>query len=208
MIFSTWIFLPPGRFRNIILAMVLMLAGEKALLLLPIWLLGVALQRSRRLGELGSALSVVLCLAGFLTMIWLSGQYDHAKDGAVSAFGPWVARQLAEAKTFWLDWAMGIAVMVHLAGARVLFRRIPFEWIERPVRWCAGLSFAAYLFHMPLFTLCAAFLPKGDGYLSFTITLGVIATLGPWAERSKRAWRRGLEQLLNLVLLRTKLLMP
>ncbi len=34
------------------------------------------------------------------------------------AGSPWVFRQLAEARVFWLDWAFGLAVAAHLPGGR------------------------------------------------------------------------------------------
>jgi peptidoglycan/LPS O-acetylase OafA/YrhL len=55
MLFAAWTFLPAGRTRWLALVVVAALSGFKALLLLPIWLMGVALQRwqtPRRLGPL------------------------------------------------------------------------------------------------------------------------------------------------------------
>ncbi len=42
---------------------------------------------------------------------------------------------------------------------------------------------------MPLLYLCAAFLSKESGVLAIVITLAVIATIGPWVERTKGWWR-------------------
>ncbi len=74
------------------------------------------------------------------------------------------------------------------------------EQIAVPVRWCAGVSFATYLFHYPLLHLSAAFLPPNQGWLAIGITLAIIAVLGPLAERSKSLWRRGLNEAVNLAL--------
>ena len=78
---------------------------------------------------------------------------------------------------------------------------VPIEHVAVPIRWCAGISFAAYLFHMPLLTLCAGFLPANQGWLALTFTFAVIALLGPPVERSKGWCRRHLQASMELLIL-------
>jgi len=195
MLFAAWVFTPPGRMRMIVVSVAVIFAGHKALLLLPIWLMGVALQRARILRRLPSAVNVVLWAGGLLVVAWVLTM--HAYDPAIEAMahfvGPWVFTQLAQARVFWFDWTFGFAVAAHLLGARTVMARLPLEQIAAPVRWCAGVSFAAYLFHMPLLHMWAAFLPADQGWLAIALTLAVIALLGPPVERSKRWWRRVLD---------------
>jgi peptidoglycan/LPS O-acetylase OafA/YrhL len=47
MIFAAWVFIPAGRTRTAAIAITLFMSRQKGLLLLPIWLMGVALQRFR-----------------------------------------------------------------------------------------------------------------------------------------------------------------
>lgn len=126
--------------------------------------------------------------------------YDPAIAITTRVVGAWLFRQLAGARVFWFDWLFGLAIAAHLLGARVVVNRLPVEWIAKPVRWCAGVSFAAYLFHMPLLHLCAAFLPADQGWLAIALTLAAIAVLGPPVERSKRWWRRQLDRAAGLLI--------
>ena len=178
-------------------------AGDKALLLLPVWLMGVALQRSGSLRIFSSYFNVTIALAAVPVFMWLSGQYFVARSITTYIAGPWIVQQLAGAGVFWLDWALGASMMMHLAGICVVSNRMPLEWIEKPVRWCAGISFAAYLIHMPMLRFCAAFLPKDQGLLAIALTSLVIATLGREMERSKDGWRRilnyGVDAFLRLI---------
>lgn len=201
MLFAAWVFLPPGRVRVATVIISSLLAGHKALLLLPIWLMGVALQRSRGLRHLNSTMNVALCAGGLLFVGWVLAV--HAYDPAIKVMerlvSPWIFTQLAQARVFWFDWVLGLAVALHLLGARTVINQLPLEFIAAPVRWCAGVSFAAYLFHMPLLHLWASFLPPDRGWLAIALTLGTIATLGHAVERSKGWWRRQLDHVVTLL---------
>jgi peptidoglycan/LPS O-acetylase OafA/YrhL len=164
---------------------------------LPIWLMGVALQRSATIRRLPVAANIVLCVCGLSVAAWIMavGACDPAIAAMARVVGPSMFTQLAQARVFWFDWIFGLAIAAHLLGARAMTKRIPFEWIAKPVRWCASVSFAAYLFHMPLLTLFAAFLPVDKGLVAIGLTLVIIALLGPPVERSKRWWRIALNKI-------------
>jgi hypothetical protein len=196
MLFAARVFLPPGRVRVIAVTAAAVLAGFKALLLLPIWLMGVLLQRSGTIRRLGVAANAALWGVSLVAIGWilLTRVYD-TPTGAMARFvSPWLFTQLAQARVFWFDWLFGLAVAAHLLGARSVANMLPLERIAKPVRWCAGISFAAYLFHMPLLTLSAAFLPPNAGWLGVTLTIGAIAVLGQPVEHSKRWWRHMLDR--------------
>jgi hypothetical protein len=106
--------------RVVLVAAACLLAGFKALLLLPIWIMGVALQRARPLRGLGPRTSVALFVGAFviLAIILVSGvslPLTHVMKGWV---GPWIYKQLAQARIFWFDWLLGALFAAHLAGAR------------------------------------------------------------------------------------------
>ena len=201
MLLAAWVFTPPGRVRVAAVVVAMLFAGHKALLLLPIWLMGVALQRSRTLRRVGPTANVALWTGSFLFVGWVlaTRAYDPVIKAMESLVSPWVFTQLAQARVFWFDWVFGLAIAAHLLGARTVASRLPLEWIAKPVRWCAGVSFAAYLFHMPLLHFWAAFLPADRGWLAIALTLALIATLGHAVERSKGWWRRQLNRVANLL---------
>jgi peptidoglycan/LPS O-acetylase OafA/YrhL len=197
MMFAAWVFAPPGRLRVGLVAAACVLAGHKALLLLPIWLMGVALQRSRWLRSPGPGESVALfagscVIIAAILLAGVSQPLTHVMEGWV---GPWVYCHLAQARLFWFDWLLGALFAAHLAGARRVVAHVPLERIARPVRGCAGVSFAAYLFHVPVLDFCAAFLPQSQGWLAIALTFCVIGIFGRAAERSKSWWRRNLDRL-------------
>jgi peptidoglycan/LPS O-acetylase OafA/YrhL len=197
MLFAAWVFAPPGRVRVWLVAAACVLAGHKALLLLPVWLMGVALQRADSLRRLGPRTGAAVFGGSFLAVaaILLSGVSLPLTHVMQDWAGPWLYRQLAQARLFWFDWLLGALVAAHLAGARAVMASLPLERIERPVRACAGVSFAAYLFHVPVLDFWAAFLPPSQGWLAILLTLGIIATLGRLAERSKPWWHYRVDRL-------------
>ena len=200
-LFAACIFTPPGRVRAATVGVAVLLSGHKALLLLPVWLMGAALQRSHALRRLGLGASAALYIVSSVAIGWVLA--THAYDpaiGLMSRFAsPWVMTHLAQARVFWFDWFFGLAVAAHILGARALADRLPLERVAAPIRWCAGASFAAYLFHAPLLHLCAAFLPANEGWLAVTLTLAVIAVIGPPVERSKLWWRREINRVPALI---------
>jgi peptidoglycan/LPS O-acetylase OafA/YrhL len=192
MLYAAWMFVPPGRARCAVLALGALLAGFKALLLLPIWLMGVALYRWQRPGFLGRGMRFAVCAAGtaFVAWVLVTHGYTRPIEFMTAHVSPWVFNQLDQARVFWFDWCMGIAVACSLFGARSFARYLPLISLAPAIRWCAGISFAAYLFHMPLLHLFASFLPRSLGWIAVGLTLAVIALLGPPVERSKRWWQR------------------
>jgi peptidoglycan/LPS O-acetylase OafA/YrhL len=197
MLFAAWMFIPPGRTRVAVLAIVALLSGFKALVLFPIWLMGVALYRWEAPRRLGPKVALLAWAVGTAAVAWvLAGHlYDPAIEVMQSVVSPFVFHQLAQARVFWFDWCMGLAVAASLFGAREFVRHLPLTRFAPVIRWCAGISFSAYLFHMPLLHLAAAFLPPSQGWAAVAFTLCVIGLLGPPVERSKRWWQRRLREL-------------
>ena len=202
MLFAAWCFLPRGLVRTAAICLAALMGGHKALLLLPIWLMGVALQRSTSLRRLNPAANLILFVSCGATVLWIMATraYDPAIQFANAHLPAWLMHQLAEVRVFWLDWLVGALVAAHLLGAKTVMARLPVERFATPVRRLAGVSFAAYLFHMPLLNLCRAFLPANQGLLAIALTSLAIALLGPPAERSKRWWRQILNRIANAAL--------
>ena len=79
--------------------------GHKGLLLLPVWLMGVALQRAPALRRHPAWVDGLLWAGGLGFMGWvvMTRAYDPAIHVMQDAVSPWVFKQLAEARVFWLD---------------------------------------------------------------------------------------------------------
>ena len=197
MTFAAAVFIRPGGRRTIAVAICLLLGGHKAILLLPIWLMGVALQRSRIIRRLPAWADAALWAASLLVIAFVLATrfYDIPIALAQRLTPAWVWTQLAQARVFWFDWIFGLAVAAHLLGARTVSAWLPLERIAKPVRWCAGISFATYLFHEPLLHFWGAFLRQDQGGLAIALTFAAIAVLGPPVEHSRLWWRRTLSRI-------------
>ncbi len=194
MTFAAWTFAPSRRLRVVLVATAALMSGPKGLVLLPVWIMGVAAQRSKRLRQAPPPGQVLLCLGTLAALLWLlsSPVYDTSRQYMGDAAGPWVTARLAQAAAFPYDWVLGLTLAVHLTVIPALLRHVPIERLAPPIRWCAGISFATYLFHQPLLFLTRAFLPPDDAWLGVGLTMAVIAALGPAAEHTKYWWRRSL----------------
>lgn len=201
MLFAAWLFIPPGSTRMVLLVAFALLSGFKAMLLLPIWLMGVALHRWRWPRQRAPAITLLFGAAGMAMVVWVLADrgYDGPINGMQKVVSPWLFNQLDQARVFWFDWCLGLAVAAILLSARVFARYLPLAAIAPAIRWCAGVSFATYLFHMPLLHLTASFLPPSRGWLGVGLTLLVIALLGPPVEQTKRWWRARLNSVALLL---------
>ena len=190
-LFAAWVFVPPGPRRMAAVSVAALLAGPKALVLLPVWLTGVALQRSPRLRASTPIVAMGLFVLGLLAIGWVLATTSY--NGPIALMrrnvSPWIFDQLAQARVFWYDWLFGLVVAAHLCGACRVAEYLPLERVQGAIRWCAGISFAAYLFHAPLLHFFSAFLPRDRGWVAVGLTFAAIALLGPPVERSKRWWR-------------------
>jgi len=195
-VFGAWTFFRPGWVRNVLLLGGVLLSGHKGILLSPIWLMGVALQRLPQLRRHPAWLDGVLWAASLGLMGWIvvGRLYEPVIDATQGALPPWLFTQLAQARVFWLDWLFGLLVAIHLLTTRRAAQWLPLEKIAGPVRRLAGISFAIYLFHTPILHLTSTFLPPSAGWLAIAITLTLVAILGPPAEGSKRWWRTSLNR--------------
>lgn len=183
-----------------------LLAGPKVLLLLPVWLVGVWLARSKwlRRADLCSGFSLLICGLGLA-----------AGQTALVAPGADALRMLAEAvraeewagplgfsKFLFSDLALALAVAMIFTGLRPLLHRWPhmLQPIARPAQILAGFSFTLYLFHWPLLNLCTTFkLKAGDslpGFLALLLSMIAICyaiSLATEQQRGRvRSWMQRL----------------
>jgi peptidoglycan/LPS O-acetylase OafA/YrhL len=142
-----------GPWRVIVPCLLGLAAGPKALMLLPTWLVGVAVYRwSPRIGERG-ALALVLLTAVFGAALALSG-VPILLRGRLFAAAPDFMHQLGASNRFATDWLLALLVGLNFAAARSLGRFArPLEANARPIRALAGTTFTIYLFHAPLIAI-------------------------------------------------------
>ena len=192
--FGLWTYMRPGRLRTGLTSISLLLSGHKGILLFPVWMMGVNLQKTSSLRNHSVATDALLWLTSLILIstIMLERLFDPIMRFVIENTNPWLMTQLAQARAFPLDWMFGLLVTAHLLASRRIAEFLPLKRLEKPARWCAGVSFAVYLFHAPLLHLTASFLNPNQGWLAIALTLAAISVLGPPAESSKRQWRRWL----------------
>jgi peptidoglycan/LPS O-acetylase OafA/YrhL len=154
-----------GWFRAATLASAALLAGPKILLLLPVWLMGVAAWRWR--SGLPGQLAVPITagsLAGFIALEVMGGQQLFWQPGS-----RWLPPEFS-AYDYILD-AIVTLFIIGLANARL---PRPAAWFERIVHRLAGTTFGLYLFHFPLLNFFATVTPgPPESYCGMLVTVGV-----------------------------------
>lgn len=163
------------------------LAGPNILVLLPVWLMGVAvyhlLQRHKP-GHVAlvAALGSLVLLAG---MLWTD----------VTSFGKSTFWGLTPDSRPW-QYVVGLCFAVHIYGATELAKWLakPFVWFARPLALLSGSTLALYLFHLPIIGLVNA-VAAVQGRSVYTraamivLPFAVALTLGYWCELQKKPLR-------------------
>ncbi len=185
-----------GRRRIAAAGLAALLAGPKILLLLPVWLMGVAAWRYRAaLPDRLSGVLVTVSLAGLIAIEALGGQllFRHPN-------------------THWLppgystyDYILGAIVALFIVGFAKLQPPMPGERLGRAVRGLAGTAFGLYLFHYPLLNFFGTVVPGPPDralhrLLVFGLALGGALGLARLIEPRKGALKRGLRSGLDAVL--------
>lgn len=179
-----------GRARIAAAGLALLAMGPKIAVLLPIWLLGVALYRRRFASHdaLGGALWLG-SLAGYA--LYRECDVSGPLSEAVLRLAPF--GHFAMAKYFVSDYAVALLVAANLAGFRMIEHRLAplFAAVARPIRFLAGYTFSIYLFHFPVLIFLGAMAPR-LGLARFGIAFAVILLAGSVTERKKESFRRAL----------------
>lgn len=184
--------------RRVVLALVLAAAaGPQIMVLLPVWLMGVALAWFPALGRVGrgggaallggGALFAVLC--AWLDMPALAWAHDH-----------WPF-PLINSQNVVGDHLFGAAAALMLAGARPYLPLAAglIAPVAAPLRWAAGMSFTLYLFHGPVLNTMGSFGLVGlsnpvHSALAMAGVLVVCALLAELCERRTPILRRWIER--------------
>jgi peptidoglycan/LPS O-acetylase OafA/YrhL len=185
-----------GPLRVSLLAVSALVIGPKILLLLPVWLLGVAgwkIISTRRLSPIGGAVIVLLSLPTYALFIWsqtpaLLIQWFLTASGGSDRFG--------HAEGCIGDLVTGILVtacIIGFAGMQSWFVK-PLQFCAAPIRLLASMTFSLYLLHYPLiYLLGAVWRSQGLGSMSALIvvggTLATVFLVSRVTEVRKDAWR-------------------
>ncbi|TNE28833.1 MAG: acyltransferase [Alphaproteobacteria bacterium] len=184
-----------GGWRAGLLVLFCFFAGISVLLLLPVWLLGIAVYKVIKQDVAltvpqawGMAVVPVLFYAGCL---W-AGLPHILLAGTEAVFGQAVVKVLfGFSDEFLWNTLIGALVALHLIGVAALAQHKDFNLGTRAaaaVRWCAGATFTIYIIHYPALQFFDALLPDGmekyvrQGVLLFAVLLLCFAT----AEISER----------------------
>lgn len=150
-----------SRARSVAATLIVLMVGPRILLLLPVWVLGVALyfamkSRTVEATPRGRALFIGAVVLFLLVLFVanpadaLSVRVEHSlRDGYWQA-GPWPAYIGGDSR-FPSDYLLGLlfAATVWLSG-NAFGTDVPTQVLGRTIRWCSSYTFSLYLYHAPL----------------------------------------------------------
>ena len=188
------------RSRFVWLSIAALICGPKILLLLPIWLMGVALHRWESRTRLTARGSAALLLAS--TASWVAFQQWSLDARLRDVVGGWVGKELqldymTYSGGFLADALLGVIITLNFAAVRGL-PPLPAAFLRSvtgPIRFVAGFTLSLYLFHRPLLLFFIAVLrgdPTKSTFFVETIACVLIAiiVLGLVTERQRHGARR------------------
>ena len=189
LIFAAWVF-SPHKHRIVFTAIATLIAGPKALLLFPIWLMGVWLYNNTPRFSQSTALMLLLwSLAAAGALYWFNIS-DFLRDRLYQAFPP--AWRFHYSSQFIYDFLLGIIVSIHFAAVASLDQKTGhLARIEKPIRYLAGFTLSIYLFHSPLNVLNRPGISALQFYTELAVCIFLLAQL---TERRIKFFRKLLDR--------------
>ena len=141
-LFGAWVFLT-GPCRAAVVAAITLIIGPKILLLLPVWLLGVALYHYRPHLNDRVAL-IVLLLTSAIALAFIQFDVSVAIRTKMFAVWPTTMQELRGANQFLGDWLLALIVGLNFTAAASLgrFGDVLVRW-ARPIKAAAGCTFSS-----------------------------------------------------------------
>ncbi|MES2103874.1 MAG: acyltransferase family protein [Pseudomonadota bacterium] len=171
-----------GKKRIVLMLLSAVMAGPCILLLLPIWLMGVAAYRARNRVTLNNGMAIgmfIISGIAIATLLMLDG-----RGIVVRSTSPYLPPSFSP-----IDFVTAAFVALHVFSASYL--RLPLLWASKPITYAASFSFTLYLLHLPLLHFAAAYAPKqwsnnarGLAFVAFVL-IAVVA-VGYVTERRKK----------------------
>ena len=182
----------PARWRVLAIAAAAVIAGPKILLLMPVWLFGVALYRLQpRMSEgVALALFVGSVIAALLYMrLGVAPRLMAWSDQTA----PWVMSVLYASRNFIGDSILGLIVAVNFAAAAnlAILERVLRGWRQQ-IRTASSFTFSIYLYHVPTFALLW-WVVGLRSWLVLPVLAVLLAALGQCTERQLPRLRRMVE---------------
>ena len=170
-----------GPTRAVWLVVLAAIAGPNILLLLPVWLVGVALVR------MPLSARVPMSIAAGFVLLAIAALFIAPLE-AMDVFRllrPLVPWRLGSSLFVVTDFCLALALAAGFAGLRTFSEKglvIPAR-AEPAIRWGANMSFSLYLLHWPLLKLVhMANLTAGDNPVAFAVIIaGIVAISGAFA---------------------------
>ena len=200
---GVWVFVRPVRWRVVALIFVGAVAGQKILLLLPVWLLGFVAYRmschckmSRLMSVLIFGVSALMLCSIFCGVVRPWGDLGH-----------WESTQPLFFSTGYVsDYQLGLLTASHFYAADRLFSLTDTRWLfarlDTVIRFVADRSFSLYAYHMPLLYLVSVTVPYNKSssievLMVMLLVIGIVTGLHWVTERNRRAWHRFAESALR-----------
>lgn len=180
-----------GRLRIISLILLAAIAGPTMVLLAPTWLLGYCAYHLSRQSKLAAGAAIAVWL-GSIALLFLSSNLEtefrtpltflRMPDNSLGA--------LLAAYSVSISFTMNVLAFDALAD-----RAAPLLTpLAGPIRWLGSMTFALYLFHLPLMSFFSVYGASGSVAAHVIVlaggTLLVVATLGRLCETSKGAYKK------------------
>lgn len=167
------------------------IAGPGILMMGPIWAMGAIAYRLIKHITFGKTVARSLWIATGIAAIAVA-----MSDKPITQTAPF----LPNAYSGW-DFLLGALVAANILS--VNFLSFDLSRFHRPVAKLAGVTFALYLFHLPLLHLSAAYMPAGlpvpvRGLIQSGLTLTIIYWLSLITEGQKYRWKRMFKRILGV----------
>jgi peptidoglycan/LPS O-acetylase OafA/YrhL len=202
-VLATFIFFAPWRWTLFAILLALPVLGPKIMLLFPVWLVGLCVERlcdrSRMPRAAAGALAVVSLLAA--VALWASGARDQWRL-APETVETW---RLGRTSDFVYYNVFAVLVGVHFFAAYHVFSG-RFAWPARVRRWArhgAQTSFSLYAMHFPILYAFRSSMPTEPfAYFYPLATIVVVLLVGKPIEDLRLPAYRGLRTLASRTRLR------
>ncbi len=195
--FAIWIFIPSLKTKSILLVVLAAVVGPTVVLLLPIWMMGVAVYKiHRRNFQVHPAICFII-FAISLILLLFSQQYREAFEFKAS----WLSRNCMIG-----DYIDGILFSIHLLvlPQTIRYFKYPLNLLEKPIVFFASLTFSLYLFHLPIIRFLGVISPFEEVsswqqvlYI-YGVTLLTVIVIGRPIERSKYKLKLYLQRLVKI----------
>ncbi|NVE00017.1 acyltransferase [Massilia sp. BJB1822] len=194
-----------AKLRITLLLLCAILIGPKILLLAPIWLLGVFLQRNKRLQQLHPWQAWFLFLISWpLYGLYLkTGVNSLVHQWLLGVLGQGAEKFLGYSHYFLTDYLLAIIVAANFVGARGIARHFGPILLpcEQQIRRLSAYTFSIYLLHMPFILFYMALFNEQPGPLFAAKVLAAslfsIVLVSKVTEQQRHRWRAPIQRWLS-----------